>query len=137
MLKYIVYTKIVQEGICISIIRWPMGYRYLFSILDMKQVINCVCVCDFQPCLSHGTHKLITKILWHTKNIFLANLTKNRYNFDSFTLNNYYCVVCYHFFIWQSKGKEVSCPWLNSQVQHVLKILGSTPVENRWARKWV
>ena len=54
-----------------------------------------------------------TKILQYIKNTFFANLTKNRYNFDSFTPNNYCCVVCYHFFIWKSKGKEVPCPWLN------------------------
>ena len=36
---------------------------------------------------------------------------KNRYDFDSFTLDGYCCVGCCHFFlIWQSKGKEVSVP---------------------------
>ena len=33
---------------------------------------------EFQSFSSHGTHKLITKILWHTqKCVFCANLTKN------------------------------------------------------------
>ena len=42
---------------------------------------------DFQPFSSHSTCKLITKILLHTpKYIFFDDLTKNRYNFDSFTL---------------------------------------------------
>ena len=42
---------------------------------------------DFQLCSSHGTHKLITtKSLWHTKNMFFADLTKNRYTLDSFKL---------------------------------------------------
>ena len=63
---------------------------------------------QFQPFLSHGTHKLITKILCHTKNIFLANLTKNRYNFDIFTPDGYCCFGHCNFFIWQSNRKEVS-----------------------------
>ena len=46
-------------------------------------------------------HKLITKILQHTpKSIFFADLTKNRYNFDSFTPEDYCCVGCCHFLIY-------------------------------------
>ena len=61
---------------------------------------------DFQGFSSHGIHKLITKILW-----FLCWFDrKNRYNFDSFTLDSYWCVGCCQFFIWLSKGKEVSAP---------------------------
>ena len=37
-------------------------------------------------------HELITKILWRTENIFLAGLTENGCNFDSFTLDSYCCV---------------------------------------------
>lgn len=50
--------------------------------------------------LSHlKAHKLITKILKHTKNIFLANLThkKKRYNFHSLTQEGYFCVGCCRF----------------------------------------
>ena len=36
---------------------------------------------DFQPFASHGTHKLITKVLWHTKNIFFCQSDKKRYIF--------------------------------------------------------
>ena len=66
----------------------------------------------FQPFSSYGTHKLITIILWHTKKylIFFADLMKKRYNCDSFTVNGYCCVDCCHFFILQSKGKEISAP---------------------------
>ena len=36
-----------------------------------------ICTSDFQHFPSHSTHKLITKILWHTKYIyFFAELTK-------------------------------------------------------------
>lgn len=28
--------------------------------------------------LSHGTHKKVTKILWHTKNVFFVDLTKKK-----------------------------------------------------------
>ena len=42
-------------------------------------------ISGFQPFSSHGTQKLITKFLWHTKNIFFANLTKNSYTFDLLT----------------------------------------------------
>ena len=47
---------------------------------------------NFHPFSSPDTHKIITKILQHTKNVFFANLTKNRYNFDSFTPDGY-CYV--------------------------------------------
>ena len=61
----------------------------------------------------HGTHKLIMKVLRHTKKryiyIFFADLTKNRCNFDSATLDSYCCVGYSHFF-GQSNGKEVSAP---------------------------
>ena len=42
-------------------------------------------------------HWLITKILWHTKTIYIfADPTKNRYNFDLFTRDSYCCVGCCH-----------------------------------------
>ena len=53
---------------------------------------------NFQHFSSHGTHKLITKILWHTKKHFFADLTKKRYNFDSFILDGNCCACCCHFF---------------------------------------
>ena len=81
---------------------------------------------NFQPFSSHGTHKLITKILRHTKNTFFADPTEKyrKYNFDSFTPDGYYCVGCCHFLltIW---GKRRQCPWLNSQILHALKILAA------------
>ena len=55
----------------------------------------------------------MTKILQHTQKYIFANLTKknqtNRYNFDSFTLDDYYFGCC-HFFDNLSKGEEVSAP---------------------------
>lgn len=44
-----------------------------------------------QPFPSRGIDKLITKILPHTKKyiVFFADLTRNRYNFDSLTLDSY------------------------------------------------
>ena len=49
---------------------------------------------------SHGTHKLTTKNSAAHKKMcyFFADLTKNRYSFDSFTLKGYCCVGCCHFF---------------------------------------
>ena len=62
--------------------------------------------------LSHGTHKLITKILQHTRKYTFcrSDKKKKRYNSDSFTPCGYCCVGGCHFFIWQSKGKEVIAP---------------------------
>ena len=51
----------------------------------------------FNLFLSHGTHELITKILWHTKKYIFFYLTKNRYNFDSFPPYSYCFVGCCHF----------------------------------------
>ena len=75
---------------------------------------------DFQPFPSHGTHKLIMKILWHTKKVFFANLTNNRYDFDSYT-GQLLLHWLSSFFFWTVSGKRGQCPWLNSQVPHVLK----------------
>ena len=61
------------------------------------------------------THKLTAKKnLWHTKKyIFHQSDQKNRCDFDSFTLDSYCSAGCCHFFIWQSKRKEVSAPdWM-------------------------
>ena len=70
-----------------------------------------VYVSDFQPFSSHGTCKLITKILLHTqKNFFCWSGKRNRYDFDSFTPDGYCYVGCCLIFIWQSKGEEVSAP---------------------------
>ena len=53
----------------------------------------------------------MTKVLWHTKkNMCFADVTKNRCNFDSFTLDGYCCVAAVIFFIPLTQGKEVSAP---------------------------
>ena len=52
---------------------------------------------DFQPLSSHGTHELYTKIWQCTKKYIFADLTKNGYNFDSFTPDIYCYVGCCHF----------------------------------------
>ena len=48
----------------VSVVKFPLIYS-LFS-----------CICDFQPFSSHGTHKLITKILWHTKKYIFCQSDK-------------------------------------------------------------
>ena len=70
-------------------------------------------------------HKLITKLLQHAKKYIFCQSDKNRYNFDSFTLDGYYCVDCCHFFNLTIWGKRGQYPWLSSQVLHVLKILAA------------
>ena len=73
--------------------------------------------------LFHLVAHIITKILQHTKNIYFCwSDKKNRYNIDSFTLDGYGCVCCYFFYL-TIKVQKGQCPWLNSQVFHVLKIL--------------
>ena len=60
-----------------------------------------------QPFSSPGTQKLITKILWHTKNIFLPIWhNKNRYNCYSFAPDSY-CVGCSHFYFDNLKEKRL------------------------------
>ena len=41
---------------------------------------------DFQPFSSHGTHKLITKILWHTKKYIFCWFDKKYFYFYTFQL---------------------------------------------------
>ena len=92
------------------------------------------CACEIHLCCTYNCRPAIFNLVhlmahingllqfWGTpKNIFFADLTKNRYNFDSFRPYGYCCAGCCHFFIWQ--GKRGQCPWLKSQVLHVLKIL--------------
>ena len=67
------------------------------EISDRKTTLSkslIVYVIDFQAFPSYGTHKLITKILRHIKNMLL----KNKYNFDSFTLDGYFCARLLSFF---------------------------------------
>ena len=90
--------------ICVS-----TGFSYELSLY----------ISDFQPFSSHDSHKIITKILLHTKKyVFFANLTKNRYSFDSFTLDGFCCMAVVIFFY----NLREKCPWLNSQVLQVLKL---------------
>ena len=62
--------------------------------------------------------------------MFFPDLTKNRYNFDSFTPDSY----CWVAFFLQSKGKEVSAFFLNSQVSHVLNILTAHQCASHWLK---
>ena len=49
------------------------GYYIFFQTHRMYNTkTKCNVISEFQPFSSHGTHKLITKILQHTKNIFLV-----------------------------------------------------------------
>ena len=83
------------------------------------------CTRDFQPFSSYGTHKLIAQFLWHTKRIyFLPIWQKNRYNFDSFTVDGY-CgigVVIFYLTVHEKRGQW---PSVKKQVWHVLKIVGA------------
>ena len=55
-------------------------------------------------------HKLIIKILQPTNNVFFADLTKNRYNFDSFTPDGCCCVGCCYFFLFDKLRENSSVP---------------------------
>ena len=57
--------KFTYEGLCTT-----KSHMNTTSYKSMSQGS------DFQPFSSHGTHKLITKILWHTKNSIFADLTR-------------------------------------------------------------
>ena len=82
----------------------------------------------FQTFSSHGTHKLGIKILQHTKKdiTFLLIWQKNTYNFDSFTLDGYFCVGCCHFFFNLTNPREKRSVPL-TQVLNILK----TPVAHQ------
>lgn len=59
-----------------------------------------------------------------TQKMYFANLTKSRYNFDSFTLDS-----CCHFLFDNLRKK---CSQLNSQIFHVLKSLAEKEKKNLW-----
>lgn len=78
------------------------------SPLQMVQPSSC------QPLLSHGTHKLVTKILYlyHTKTciiFFCQSTKKNRHKLDPLTPDSYCYVGCCHIFI-DNLREERSCP---------------------------
>lgn len=52
----------------------------------------------FQPFSSHGTLNELLKFCCTPQNLFFAELTQNRYTFDSFILNSCCGVFCCHFF---------------------------------------
>ena len=88
--------------------------------------------CDFQPFSSHDTHKLITKSLWHTKNIFFANPTpQNRCNFGSFTLTAVLVLVVV-ILLFDSLREKRSVPLTKQSGIARFKNSCSTPVGNRW-----
>ena len=58
----------------------------------IRKILSTVYSSDFQPFSPHGTHKLITNILRHTKKYFCQPDKKIRYNFDSLTWDSY-CVI--------------------------------------------
>ena len=59
-------SKSYQERCCLQSAVLSLTPKHVGSSLTVPQSS------DFQPFSSHGTHKLITKILRHTKNIFLT-----------------------------------------------------------------
>ena len=62
-------------------------------------IFVCVYASNFQHFSSHGTYKLITKILRHTpKYILCWRDEKSRYDFDSFTPGSYCYIGCGRFF---------------------------------------
>ena len=66
-------------------------------------------ISTFQPFPPHGTHQVITKILWHSKKyIIFLPVWQKRYDFDSFTPDSFCCVlaVVIIFFIWQSRERR-------------------------------
>ena len=75
-------------------LRFPKKWRLKLVVDSMVAQSS-----DFQPFSSHGTCKLITKIMQRTqKYIFCRPDKKNRYNFDSFTPDGCCYVDCWSFF---------------------------------------
>ena len=94
-------------------------FEYLEGPKSFRQTFS-----DSQPFSSRGTHKLITKILQHTKNIIFANLTK----IDIILSHSHQtALLCWllSFFHLTIKGKRGHCPWLNNQILCALKILAA------------
>ena len=76
----------------------------------------------FQPSSSHGTHKLITQIMWQTKKYFIFIWQKIGI---IFTQSHQTAIVLAVTFYLTIKGKRAQCLWLNSQVLHVLNLLAA------------
>ena len=84
-----------REG---GILKYSISPQESFTALT---VLSCS---DSQPFSSRGTQIHYRNSAAH-QNIFFANLTKNRYDFDSFTPESYCCFGCCRFLVtWQSKG---------------------------------
>ena len=86
----------------------------MFALLEFMVVHNS----DFQPFSSYGICKQTTKILWHTKNIFLPIWYKIRHKFDWFTKNiivitysfcskvTFLKIRCLYLYVWISGTKD-------------------------------
>ena len=79
---------------------------------------------QFSTFSSHGTHKLISKIWGHTKNIFFADMAKNRCNFDTFMPDSYCYIGCFNF-LFDNLREKRSVLLTKYQILHVLKILAA------------
>ena len=88
---------------------------------------------NFQPFSSQGTHKLITKIPQHTKNIIFTDLTKIRYNFDSFISDSYFVLAAVIFFLFDNLREKRSVPLTIQSGIGCFKNSCGTPFENPWA----
>ena len=92
---------------------------------------------DFQPFSSHGTHKLITKILRHTKiDIFFADLTK-KIGIIFIHSQQTAIVLTAVVFLFDSLREKRSVPLTKQSGIACFKNSCSTPVENRRSQLYV
>ena len=88
----------------------------------------------FSTFSSHGTCKQLLKFCsTHTNKYIFSDLTKNRYSFDSFTLDSYSCVGCCHwffFFFFDNLRENRSVPLTKQSGISHFKNSCSTLIEN-------
>ena len=80
----------------ILVYQLKLVYNEIIPVYTIKTLLGS----GFQPFSSHGTHKLVTKISWHTR--------KYKYNCDSFTPDSYCWVGIFFYLTVCEKGGE--CP---------------------------
>ena len=96
-----------SPGHSLKLLLWGFGPNFGHELLSELSSHNMLDQWLSPFSISWHTHEIL-KFCGTPKNrLHFLLIWQNRYNFDSFTPDNYCCVGCFHYFIWKSKEKEV------------------------------
>ena len=125
----VLYSKSLIWTVCF-IVKTIILNKQAFFVSNLNLLFKTV-ICNIFH--HYGTHKLITIILQHTKNVLFTDLTKIRYNFDSFISDSYFVLAAVIFFLFDNLREKRSVPLTIQSGIGCFKNSCGTPFENPWA----